>query len=183
MKLGTLLDADWARLQFLCGTAERPRKWASSFSSRFAPVSLLRIAQRLHATGWTRLAKLFSLLNVVLFGLEVPARLQIGPGLVITHTYGTVLGASVIGANVTIYQQVTLGATEADFRFDPTTRPVVRDSVIIAAGAKVLGRITLGTGCTVGANAVVLIDVPPGRVAVGVPARLVDKPSHNDAAH
>lgn len=182
MKLGALLDADWARLQRLSGSHGRGRSVTSCLSPRFAPIVLIRLAQRLHATGWTRCAKTASLVNVILFGLEVPARLPIGPGLVITHTYGTVLGASRIGADVTIYQQVTLGATEADFKFDPATRPVVEDSVIIAAGAKVLGRVTLGAGCTIGANAVVLMDVPAGRVAVGVPAKLVEKASPDVAA-
>lgn len=175
MTLHELLNADWDRLEELSSEHPRPRGWLSALNPRFAPICLLRTAQALYRRGWRRTAKPFSLLNAVLFGLEVPARLPIGPGLIITHTYGTVLGASVIGANVTIYQQVTLGATEADFRFDPATRPVVEDGVIIAAGAKVLGRVTLGAGCTVGANAVVLIDVPPGLLAVGVPARIVEK--------
>lgn len=175
MTLREVLNADWDRLESLSSEHPRSRALFSLFNPRFAPIWLLRTAQALHAHGWRRAAKPFSLLNVVFFGLEVPARLPIGPGLIITHTYGTVLGASAIGANVTIYHQVTLGATEADFRFDPATRPVVEDGVTIAAGAKVLGRVTLGAGCTVGANAVVLINVPPGRLAVGVPARLVEQ--------
>ena len=175
MTLRDLLNADWDRLELLSNEHPRPRGWLSALNPRFAPIVLLRIAQSLHTCGWRRTAKLFSLLNVVLFGLEVPARLSIGPGLIIPHAYGTVLGASAIGANVTIFQQVTLGATEVDFGFDPGTRPVVEDGVTIAAGAKVLGRVTLGAGCTVGANAVVLTDVPSRRLAVGVPARIVDK--------
>lgn len=181
MKLGELLDADWSRLQLLIGTPSHRRSWTSYFSPRFAPVCLLRIAQRLHATGWRRSAKMFSLLNVVLFGLEVPARLMIGPGLVLPHTNGTVLGASRIGANATIYQQVTLGAMEADFQFNPDTRPVVEDEVTLTAGAKVLGPVRLGRGCTVGANAVVIQDVPPRALAVGVPARIIDRATHQHA--
>jgi serine O-acetyltransferase len=175
MKLGEVLDADWARLQLLSGAPSRRRSWTGCLSPRFAPVWLLRVAQRLHAVGWRRSAKPFSLLNVLLFGLEVPARLEIGPGLVLTHTYGTVLGASRIGANATIYHQVTLGAIEADFSFDPSKRPVVEDEVTLTAGAKVLGPVHLGRGCTVGANAVVLQNVPPGALAVGVPARIIDQ--------
>ena len=175
MTLRNLLNADWDRLEFLSSECPRPRRWHSALNPRFAPIVLLRIAQSLYARGWRSTAKVFSLLNVVLFGLEVPARLPIGPGLIIPHTHGTVLGASTNGANVTIFQQVTLGATAADFKYDADTRPVVQDGVVLAAGAKVLGRVTLGTGCTVGANAVVLIDVPAGRLAVGVPARIVDK--------
>ena len=147
---------------------------SSYFHPRFGPVAILRCAQALHANGWTRLAKLCSLFNVIVFGLEVPASLQIGPGLFIAHTNGIVLGPARIGKNATIYQQVTLGALEADF-FDASSRPVIEDDVTLAAGAKVLGSIVVGSGSTVGANAVVLADVPPGHVAVGVPARVVPR--------
>jgi serine O-acetyltransferase len=172
MTLTELLDADWARLQELAGGRAR-RTFAKSFSPRFAPIALLRFAQVLHQRGWTRLAKLPSLVNFVVFGIEVPSRLEIGPGLVIMHTQGTILGAARIGSNVTIFQQVTLGAKIADFEYDLAKRPVVEDGVTITAGAKVLGHVTLGEGCVVGANAVVLQNVPAGAMAVGVPARIV----------
>jgi serine O-acetyltransferase len=175
MTLQELLDADWARIQALSGAAVARRPWTSCLSPRFAPVWLLRIAQALHAQGWPRAAKVFSLLNVLLFTLEVPPRLQIGPGLVIAHPYGTVLGAARIGANATIFQQVTLGALEADFGYNLVQRPVVEDGVTITAGAKVLGPVVLGTGCTIGANAVVLEDIPAHSLAVGVPARIVER--------
>lgn len=175
MSLRELLDADWARLQRLTGATNTTRTWVSCASPRFAPVWLLRIAQALHSSGWPRLAKLFSMLNVLLFSFEVPARLAIGPGLVIAHPYGTVLGAARIGANSTLFQQVTLGAIDADFAYDPAKRPTVGDNVTIAAGAKVLGPVTLGEGSIVGANAVVLADVPAHHLAVGVPARTIDR--------
>jgi serine O-acetyltransferase len=171
--LSEYLDADWARLTTLAGAPERRRRLATHFSPRFAPVALLRIAHALHVRGWTRLAKVPSLLNFLLFGLEVPARLDIGKGLVLMHTQGTILGASRIGANVTVYQQVTLGARTADFAYTLELRPVVEDGVTLTAGAKILGALTLHEGCTVGANAVVLADVPANALAVGVPARIV----------
>ena len=167
------LDADWARLAELSGQAPGARRWSHAFSPRFAPVSLVRHAHALHRSGWRRLAKLVQLLNFVVFGLEVPPTLEIGDGLVITHTQGTILGGASIGRNVTIYQQVTLGASTADFAYTPSLRPVVEDGVTLAAGAKVLGGVTLGRNCVVGANAVVLTDVPPDSLAVGVPARIV----------
>lgn len=169
-----LLDSDWARLEALCGRKGRTRGFSSNFSPRFAHIVLIRTAQTLHSRGWRLAAKFFSLLNFLLFGIEVPAGLEIGPGLIIPHTQGTILGAARIGRDVTIYQQVTLGAKLADYDYDPATRPVVEDAVTITAGAKILGALTLGTGCTVGANAVVLDDVPPGVVAVGVPARILN---------
>jgi serine O-acetyltransferase len=170
-RLSQLLDADWARLSTLSGAPLRQRRLLYSLSPRFAPVALVRAAQCLHSAGWARLAKLPALANFVLFGIEVPPRLPIGPGLVLMHTQGTVLGASTIGANVTLYQQVTLGARDMDFAYTLALRPVIEADVIISAGAKVLGGLTLGQGCVVGANAVVLKDVPPGHVAVGIPAR------------
>jgi len=177
MKLREYLDADWDRLSTLSSPAPRARRGSDLLHPRFAPVALLRCAQTLQARGWGRLAKLFSLANVLLFGLEAPATLQIGPGLIITHTNGIVLGAASIGRDVTIYQQVTIGALEADFRFDPAMRPVIEDNVVLAAGAKILGSIRVGRDSTVGANAVVLEDVPPAHLAVGVPARILPKGS------
>lgn len=168
-----LLDADWARLHVLAGWPPRRRRWTALLHPRFTHLVLLRTAQGWHARGYGAAAKIPSMLNVLLFGLEVPARLSIGPGLVMPHPQGIVLGASRIGANATIFQQVTLGGRTADFEYVPERRPVVSDNVTISAGAKVLGPVTLGEGATVGANAVVLEDVPPGVTAVGVPARLL----------
>lgn len=174
MKLSQFLDADWDRLQLLCGQTPKPRTIASIFHPRFGPVAVLRCAHALHVSGWTRLAKLVSLFNVIVFGLEVPASLAIGPGLIIAHTNGIVLGASSIGKNVTIFHQVTVGALEADFSYS-SARPLIEDNVTLAAGAKVLGSIVVGFDSTVGANAVVLVDVPPAHLAVGVPARIIPK--------
>lgn len=175
LNLREYLDADWDRLSGLSSLNPRSRKATDFLHPRFAPVAFLRYAQVLQARGWRRLAKVFSLLNVLLFGLEVPVTLQIGPGLIITHANGIVLGAASIGRNATIYQQVTLGALDADFRFDPGLRPVIEDDVVLAAGAKVLGAVRICSGSTVGANAVVLSDVPPAHIAVGVPARVHPK--------
>jgi serine O-acetyltransferase len=169
------LDADWARLAQSSGRADTRRRWVHHFSPRFAPVSLVRLAHALQRRGWRRPARLVQLLNFVIFGLEVPPTLEIGPGLIIAHTQGTILGAASIGCNVTIFQQVTLGASTMDFAYDPALRPVVEDEVTLTAGAKVLGAVRLGRGCVVGANAVVLADVPAGGLAVGVPARIVTR--------
>jgi serine O-acetyltransferase len=170
-RLSELLDADWVRLGVLSGAECRQRRLIHAFSPRFAPIVLVRFAQCLNEAGWARIAKIPSLVNFVLFGVEVPPRLSVGPGLVLMHTQGTVLGAASIGANVTLYQQVTLGAREMDFAYTLSLRPVVEDDVVVGAGAKVLGGLVLGKGCVVGANAVVLNDVPSGCVAIGIPAK------------
>lgn len=166
-----LLAQDWNRLRALSGQPpSRLRPW-HMLSPRFLPNVLVRTANNAHETGHPILAKLFSLLNFVVFNLEVPARLRIGPGLILPHPQGTVLGAAEIGSNVTIFHQVTLGARAADFGYDLATRPIIGDNVTISVGAKILGPITIGEGATVGANAVVVKDVAPGVTVVGIPAK------------
>jgi serine O-acetyltransferase len=172
MKLRILLNADWEQMLNYSQQPKCPRPLFSCFHPRFAPVFLVRVSQRLHEKGWSSLAKMASLLNVLIFTLEVPSRLSIGPGLVIPHPYGTILGAGKIGSNVTIYQQVTLGAKLADYLYVLEDRPIVEDDVVITAGAKIIGPVKLGRGCIIGANSVVLQDIPPGSLAVGVPATI-----------
>ena len=175
MQLRQLLDADWTRLHVFGGQPPRRRTLGSHLNPRFATVVLIRLAQRAHAKGWGRLAKLFSLFNVIIFGIEVPPRLAIGPGLVIPHANGIVVGAGAIGSDVTIYQGVTFGAGLADFDYDMARRPIVEDGVIVTAGAKVIGPVRLGAGAIVGANAVVIKDIPSNMLAVGVPARALPR--------
>ncbi|WP_224703644.1 serine O-acetyltransferase [Devosia aquimaris] len=172
-RFGDLLQRDWAHLCELTGRPGRPLRPWNVLGPRFMPVFLLRLANALHRHRLGPLAKLVSLFNFQLFGIEVPASLVIGGGLVLPHTIGTVLGAATIGNNVTIFHQVTLGASVADFQYNPAKRPVVEDGVTIGVGAKVLGPVTLGSGSTIGANAVVLTSVPAGATAVGIPARFV----------
>ena len=93
---------------------------------------------------------------------------DIGPGLFISHGQGTILSAERIGANLWVHQGVTIGW---DYRGD--RRPIIGDDVFIGAGAKILGAVTVGDGARIGANAVVVSDVPAGATAVGIPARIV----------
>lgn len=99
------------------------------------------------------------------YGFEIAPGAQVGGGLYVAHPVGCVLHAERIGRNVSIVGSVTFGVRN-DFRW-----PIVEDDVFVGAGAKVIGGVTVGAGATVGANAVVLHDVPPGHVAVGIPAR------------
>ena len=140
---------------------------------RMAPVVLIRMAEFFHTKRLELIAKLFSMLNVAIFGIEVSPRVEIEGGLFLPHTVGTVIGAAFIGANCTIMQGVTLGAIESDLSFTVTKRPVIGRDVLIGSGAKVLGGITVGDHVKIGANAVVLCDVPAYAVAVGVPARVI----------
>jgi serine O-acetyltransferase len=137
---------------------------------RFVPVILTRISHYLYTRKLGLLAKVVSLLNFVVFGLEIGAQCEIGPGLYFPHTVGTVIGALRIGRNAVIYHQVTIGAKELDLGFTAEARPVVGDNVVIGSGAKVLGGITVGNNVKVGANAVVLKSVPDDVLVGGVPA-------------
>lgn len=143
------------------------------FSPRFIPVLLLRLAHWFAVHHLRPVGKLFSLFNFVIFGLEVGLDCEIGPGLYLPHTSGTVLGAIWIGENAVIYQNVTLGAKTPDLEFKADLRPRIGDRALLGAGCKVLGGITLGDDVTVGANSVVVKPVPSGCLVVGVPAVIV----------
>jgi serine O-acetyltransferase len=115
----------------------------------------------------TVLAQLFKVVYSELPTLSISARGEIGPGLFIQHGFATIIAADSIGTNCFVSQQVTIGYRNR------TDCPRLGDNVVVTAGAKVIGGITLSDGVVVGANAVVVKDVPPRCVVVGVPARIV----------
>ncbi len=94
---------------------------------------------------------------------------DIGPGLFIQHGICTIISADSIGENCWINQQVTIGYS------DKTHRPIIGNNVMITAGAKIIGGVKIGDNVTVGANAVVVKDVPDNCVVVGVPAYIVKR--------
>ena len=118
--------------------------------------------------------KLLMYLNIVIFGLEVTPRCEIGPGIFFPHTSGTVIGATSIGRNTIVFQGVTLGAKILDQGFNSALRPTVGDNVVLGAGCKVLGGITIGDDVTVGANSVVLKSIMPNKTVAGIPAHEID---------
>lgn len=146
--------------------------WIYVLSPFMAPVLFYRISHYFQLRDMRLLAKICACLNSLLFGIEIASSCSIGPGLFIPHTHGTVIGAWSIGCNVTIFQGATLGAKYLAFDFDRSSRPILGDNVTIGAGSKVLGGISIGSNSVVGANAVVLSDVPSDCVAVGVPAEI-----------
>ena len=113
----------------------------------------------------------------VIAGADIPINGRIGGGLLLLHPNGIVIDPDVvIGTNCTIFQQVTIGdARHAGQEGKPV--PVIGNNVEIGAGAKVLGGIRVGDRAKIGANAVVLQDVPPGAIAVGIPARIKRGPA------
>jgi len=173
----TLLKADAARHSELLGTPLRhgARLWIGMLAPRFAPVLLYRLAYACSAAGWQGLGRLISMVNFVIFGIEIALNCKIGPGLFFPHTQGTVLGAMSIGSNATIYQGVTIGAKGLDFSYTHEHRPVIGDCVVIGAGAKVLGGVSLGNNTVVGANAVVITSFTEGTTVAGIPAKALER--------
>lgn len=139
--------------------------------SGFHALLLHRLAHWLHANDRHLLARGLSQLNRMITQIEIHPAAVIGSGLFIDHGSGVVIGETCeIGNDVTILQGVTLGGTgkEAGKR-----HPTIEDGVSIGTGAKVLGGFTVGANSKIGANAVVLRDVPANSTVVGVPGRLV----------
>lgn len=129
-----------------------------------------RFAHKLYNKKFYFMARLVSQLNRFITGIEIHPGAKIGKGLFIDHGMGVVIGETAeVGNNVTIYHGVTLGGTGKD---KGKRHPTVGDDVVIGAGSKVLGPIYIGSGAKIGANAVVLRDVPSNATAVGVPARV-----------
>ena len=130
-----------------------------------------RVAHVLHAAGVPLVPRSISNLTRSLTGIEIHPAAQIGPGLFIDHGSGVVVGETAeIGRDVTLYQGVTLGGTG----FACGKRhPTVQDNVTIGSGAKLLGPIVIGHGAKIGANSVVVHDVPPNSTVVGNPGHPV----------
>lgn len=135
-------------------------------------VWIYRVAHLLWRMHLKLLAKITSGFARFLTGVEIHPAAMIGKNFMIDHGTGTVIGeTAIIGNNVLIYHQVTLGGTGNESGVK--RHPSLCDGVMIASGAKILGNIHIGTNARVGANAVVLKDVPPNATAVGMPARII----------
>ncbi|MGE3077134.1 MAG: serine O-acetyltransferase [Dehalococcoidia bacterium] len=123
-----------------------------------------RLAYWAHCRGLPALPTLLHELNQALHGIEITPSMKVGPGLYMPHSVGSVVTAQEIGEDVELQGGVTLGMRGApEF-------PTIADGVVVSCGARILGPITVGNGSVVGANAVVIRDVEPGSVMVGVPA-------------
>jgi serine O-acetyltransferase len=113
-------------------------------------------------------------------GIEIHPAARIGSGFFIDHGMGVVIGETAeIGHNVTLYHGVTLGGVSLE---KGKRHPTLEDNVVVGAGAKILGAITIGKGSRIGANAVVVRNVPPDSVVVGVPGQIVKRSiSHKES--
>ncbi len=122
---------------------------------------------------WYTLARFISNIGRFLTGIEIHPGAKLGRRLIIDHGMGVVIGeTAVVGDDVYLYHQVTLGGTSSEA---VKRHPTVGNNVIVGAGAKVLGAIEIGDGARIGANAVVVAPVPAGTTVVGIPARPVDR--------
>ena len=130
-----------------------------------------RAAHRLSKRGWGVPARLLSHLGRSLTGIEIHPGATIGRGLFIDHGMGVVIGETAeIGDNCHIFQGVTLGGTSTRRE---KRHPTLRDGVVVGAGAKIIGAVTIGENARIGAGAVVVSSVPPNATVVGVPGHVV----------
>lgn len=138
-----------------------------------------RIASSFWNLGLKLIARLISNIFRTLTGIEIHPGAKIGNGFFIDHGMGVVIGeTSEIGDNVTIYQGVTLGGVSAN----PGKRhPTIGSNVTIGAGSKILGPLNIGENTKIGANSVVINDIPNNSTVVGVPGRVVGKSSMSQA--
>ena len=136
-----------------------------------------RVAHWLWEIGLMWLARLTSHLGRWLTGIEIHPGAKIGRRFFIDHGMGVVIGETAeIGDDCTLYHGVTLGGTSWN---KGKRHPTLGNGVVIGAGAKILGPITIGAGAKIGSNAVVVKEVPPGATAIGIPAHVVESRDAN----
>jgi serine O-acetyltransferase len=126
---------------------------------------------------WLTLGRFVSHVGRFFTGIEIHPGAHIGPGLFIDHGMGVVIGETTeIGANCTLYQGVTLGGTSLK---KEKRHPTLGQNIVVGAGAKILGAITIGDHSKIGAGSVVVTEVPPHSTVVGIPGRVVQRRGEN----
>jgi len=140
-----------------------------------------RIANAIYKKGFKRFARFIMAINQFITNIDIHPGAEIGENVFIDHGIGVVIGeTAIIKDNVTIYQGVTLGGVS----LNPGKRhPTIEEDCIIGAGAKILGNITIGKGSKVGANSVVVKDVPPYSTVVGIPGKVIKRKDYTPLGH
>jgi len=141
-----------------------------------------RITHRLFLSNFKVMARVIMGLSQILTNIDIHPAARIGRRVFIDHGIGIVIGeTAVVGDDVTIYQGVTLGGVNLA---KGKRHPTIEHGVVIGSGAKILGNITIGANAKIGANSVVIKNVPADSTAVGIPARVIKKgPDKNPYSH
>jgi len=140
-----------------------------------------RIAHKLYTNRFKTIARLIMGFSQILTNIDIHPGAKIGRRVFIDHGIGVVIGeTAIIGDDVTIYQGVTLGGVSLN---KGKRHPTIEDNVVIGGGAKVLGNITIGKGSKIGANSVVVKDVPPHSTVVGIPAKIIKRKDNEPLSH
>ncbi len=133
-----------------------------------------RIAHKLYIKNWKRLARIIMGISQMITNIDIHPACNIGRRVFIDHGTGVVIGETAeIGNDVLIYQQVTLGGVNLEKGIK--RHPTLEDGVVVGGGAKILGNITIGKNSKIGANSVVIHNVPAESTAIGIPARVIEK--------
>lgn len=172
---GECVRGDLARL--MQGKSSRKQRVLAILANRgFHAMLCYRVSHALSRAGIPLIPLIITRLAQFLFAVDIAIDADLGPGVVIVHGFGLVIGSAVrIEGNCCLFHGVTLGdrGTEWVGSNEQDGHPVVERGVIFGAGAKILGPIRIGSNSVVGANAVVLKDVPPNSIVAGVPARVI----------
>ena len=137
-----------------------------------------RISNRLYRSGFRSIARIIMGLNQIVTNIDIHPGATIGRRVFIDHGFGVVIGqTTIIEDDVLIYQGVTLGGVSL---VAGKRHPTIKSGVVIGAGAKVLGNITIGANCKIGANSVVVREVPDNSTAIGIPAHVIQKGRDKD---
>jgi len=150
------------------------------FFKGFLALTTYRVAHQLWGDGRRWLALYLQSVASEAFAVDIHPAARIGCGILLDHATSFVVGeTAIIEDDVSILHEVTLGGTGKD---TGDRHPIIRSGVLIGAGAKILGRVEIGTGAKVGAGSVVLNDVPPRTTVAGVPAVIVGESSEQNPA-
>ncbi len=150
------------------------------FFKGFLALSTYRVSHQLWKEGRRWLALYLQSISSEAFAVDIHPAARIGCGILLDHATSFVVGeTAIIEDDVSILHEVTLGGTGKE---TGNRHPIVRSGVLLGAGAKILGRVEIGTGAKVGAGSVVLNDVPPHATVAGVPAVIVGESSEENPA-